>query len=315
MWACTSVAIAPPVELFEDKMTQILGNDWDKKATEVTSAYGGGVASESAAAHALKAGIPGTINFAHHVSGYFIEDPVDLLNSVLFLDRQDGDGLDAYYEPDPAGKDSKYKEAERMVDIDELFPNISSVFPAADLVVLAALLGRPDRKFDLTTHRFCQAFITWRRVALAIILAVNDSPGADYPRIHDLVQTHTIARTGRRKSGYASIACASPFEAVAAVLDWMTSVQGLPLSVLQGFCMFTRAGSVDPWLEDPKQSRRGDRFVYECSEWIQVMMHSEDFKSDEEPFPAVLNTLLRDKLSFLTCAVRVLSLLNSCVLM
>ena len=43
-------------------------------------------------------------NFAHHVSGYFMEDPVDLLNSVLFLDRQDDDGLDAYYEPDPAGR-------------------------------------------------------------------------------------------------------------------------------------------------------------------------------------------------------------------
>ena len=126
MWACTSAAIAPPVELFEDKKEQILGRDWGEKAVEATSAYGGGAASESAAAHALKAGIPGTINFAHHVSGYFMEDPVDLLNSVLFLDRQDGDGLDAYYEPDPAGKGSKYKEAERMVDIDELYTNTVS---------------------------------------------------------------------------------------------------------------------------------------------------------------------------------------------
>ena len=181
--------------------------------------------------------------------------------------------------------------------LDLIFASISSVFPAVDLTVLASLLGRPDNQFETSPNRFCQAVILWRKISFCILMAVSDAPGADYARLTDLLSTHTIDRAGKRKQGFANIACVSPFEAVASVLDWITSIHGVPISVLQAFCLFTRGGSVDPWLEDPKQSCRGDRFAYELGEFMQVLQNCRDFaKEEEETFMASVSPETREKL-------------------
>ena len=147
--------------------------------------------------------------------------------------------------------------------MDPLFKSVASVVPAADLTALAALLGRPSSKIETTPHRFCQAAMLWRRVAIAIMQAASDPPSSEYARLTDLVSEHSADRAGKRKAGFSNVVCVSPFEAVSSVVDWITSIKGLPLSVLQALCLIPRGGSCDPWLEDPKQSQRGGRFAYE----------------------------------------------------
>jgi len=72
-----------------------------------------------------------------------------------------------------------------------------------------------------------------------VIVFVNHSHSA--PRSRPVAQAST--------DGPASIVCCSPFDAVAAAAQWLTSVPGVPLSRLQAMCLLTCNGCSDPWLE------------------------------------------------------------------
>ena len=83
-----------------------------------------------------------------------------------------------------------------VVPIDALFGQIATTFPAADLTILAALLGRSNptpsphnpnpnpnpnpnhsHMIETTPYRFCQAVHVWRRVAIVIANCASDPPG------------------------------------------------------------------------------------------------------------------------------------------
>jgi hypothetical protein len=144
------------------------------------------------------------------------------------------------------------------------------LLPAADTAVMAAFLGRPDGSMEMTAHRVCQVVTFWRRTALAIVQAAYDPPSTEYPRVRDLVTAHTAAISGTKRTG-GNISCVSPFEAVSSAVDWVTSIRGLPLSLNQGLCILSRGGSVDPWLEDPKQTGRSNRIIYEIKEFLEAI--------------------------------------------
>lgn len=156
------------------------------------------------------------------------------------------------------------------VPLDKQIKKMSYLIPSIDITVLVSMLGRPDGSMELTPHRLCQVVSTWRRAALAIVTAAFDPPSSEYPRVGDLVTAHNANMTGRKRMGYGNISSVSPYEAVSSVIDWYTSIKGLPLSVVQGMCLMSRSGSCDPWLEDPKQSQRHQRLAYELNEMIDV---------------------------------------------
>ena len=89
--------------------------------------------------------------------------------------------------------------------------------------------------------------------------------------------------------------CVSPFEAVSSVLDWVTSIPSLPISVMQAFCLQSRSGGSDAWLEDPKQSCIGARFAYELAELLEIVNSSRSYTA-EDPLPASLPAKLMDEL-------------------
>jgi hypothetical protein len=286
VWACTSCSIIPPAELLGALQTK--GKSGNTKSSPTKPKDPTGSPSNYYADLLEPEG----------ADGFFVEDPVDIFNSIYTLSEVDKNNRKAEQDE----KFSKMSDVRRtfdsqtMLPLEAIYASISSVFPAVDLTIMACLLGRPDGQFETSPYRFCQAIIMWRRVSLAIVMAVKDAPGAEYARLTDLLSTHTIERAGKRKAGYSSIACVSPFEAVAAVLDWITSIHGVPISVLQAFALFTRGGSVDPWLEDPKQSCRGDRFSYELDEFMQVIQYCKDYESEETNFQAVFPPDLMERL-------------------
>lgn len=145
------------------------------------------------------------------------------------------------------------------------------LIPAADSAVMAAMLGRPDGSMEMTPHRICQVVTFWRRTALSIIQAAYDPPSTEYPRVKDLITAHTAAISGNKRMGYGNINCVSPFEAVSTSVDWVTSIKGLPISLNQALCILSRGGSCDPWLEDPKQTARSGRIIYEIKEFLDAI--------------------------------------------
>ena len=66
-------------------------------------------------------------------------------------------------------------------------------------------------------------------------------------RSHSAPRSRPVAQAS--SDGPASIVCCSPFDAVAAAAQWLTSVPGVPLSRLQAMCLLTCNGCSDPWLE------------------------------------------------------------------
>ena len=143
--------------------------------------------------------------------------------------------------------------------------------PSTDSAMIAAFLGRPDGSIELTPHRVCQVFTFWRRTALSIIECTYDPPSTEYPRIKDIVTAHSAAVSGNKRTAYGNVHCISPFEAVSTSLDWVTSIKGLPISLNQALCILSRGGSCDPWLEDPKQTGRKHRIIYELREFLDCI--------------------------------------------
>ena len=188
---------------------------------------------------------------------------------------------------------------------------LSTLIPSSDRVVLAAMLGRPDGSMEMTPHRLCQVYHIWRRTALAVVAAAFDPPSNEYPRAKDLITAHHAAVGGsnssKRTGQGGNIRCISPFEAVSVAVDWVTSIKGLPLSLVQGLCILSRGGSCDPWIEDPKQTCRTSRILYEINEFLDTMgcdipksmIHDELFQAS---WPAGIRSVLA-KLDLNSCEV------------
>lgn len=164
-----------------------------------------------------------------------------------------------------------------------LLGKLEPLLPACDILILYALLGRPDGSFDLTTHHVCQAVSLWRKVAYNIILLTLTSPSSEYPRLSELVQKHQIKNIGNKRMGAGNINCMSPFQSISINIDYLTSIQGVPLSILQAMSMVSKSGNVDIWLEDPKQSRRHERLMFEVRELIDLYNYHlpKSMKHDE----------------------------------
>eukprot|EP00981_Chlorochromonas_danica_P005459 scaffold1091_cov164-Ochromonas_danica.AAC.82 len=147
---------------------------------------------------------------------------------------------------------------------------LKPLLPSHDILILAALLGRPDGSIDLSTHRVCQATSLWRKVSYSLLLLTLTAPGSDYPRLSELIQKHHITNLGNKRMGYGNINCMSPFQSISINIDYLTSIHGAPLSILQAMSLLSKSGNVDVWMEDPKQSRRSDRLVQEIRELIDL---------------------------------------------
>eukprot|EP01038_Epipyxis_sp_PR26KG_P008891 gene8891-11991_t len=231
------------------------------------------IAREAAEAAAIKA------------KADFVRERLNQSQSVNELDDVDLDHLDLEdlaKTPDvpPIEKESTdlrelFQTISVHVPLERQMAKLSFILPTTDAFVLACFLGRPNGEMEFTAHRVCQTISCWRKVALTIIAAAMDPPEAEYPKTEDLISAHaataSIISTSRanQRPAYETISCISPFEAVSSVIDWITSIKGLPLSVLQSLALITRGGSCDPWLEDPKSSQRAKRFAYEVNELLE----------------------------------------------
>jgi hypothetical protein len=278
LWACSTLEINPPYDLIQNSL-----------------------------ARGLKESVPLALKF----TGIFSEDPVDLFNHLIdlptdlnaiqnqrddfqeLLARQDsmaptnggnasqsGANSSAYSEPPldtPNHNASEppdiYEILKQRVPFAHQMQKLASLFPHNDVQMMATLLGRPEGSFELTTHRVCQVIAMWRRTSIAIAQAAMDPPNSEYPRIQDIVTAHQASISGKKRMNYGNINCISPFEAVSIAIDYITSIHGLPISVLQAMMLLSRGGSVDPWMEDPKQSFRHERIVYEIQELVDMFTY------------------------------------------
>jgi hypothetical protein len=274
LWMCSVLEIIPPEDLLMNSL-----------------------------AKGLKEAIPETFT----PNGIFSEDPVDLYNSLIELptDRETVEQLARTYQSKlHLQQQQKQKEREAaqqlLMEGDErpgasggggggghgainIFEEMASyhplkstlhhleeLIPLKDCIIFAALLGRPEGSMEYTTHRICQVISIWRRVSIAMINVTLSPPSSEYPKIKELIISHNNSIVGRKRTENANIHCISPFAAVSSAIDYLTSIQGLPLSILQALAILSRTGSCDPWLEDPKQSFRHERLINEISEMLEL---------------------------------------------
>jgi hypothetical protein len=249
--------------------------------------------------------------------GFYKEDPSDIVNSIIGLRDEvyvaptsrhnTKEGMSAPSSPTksmpsspskPTRSDNDEKEEEvdhskrrtepnlQIFDLTELIPTdalakrIAPVMTKNDMTVLVSLLGRPGHQVEMTPYRFTQALCVWRKTALAILIALLDPPGYEYARMSDMLLENTATRTVNKKLGYVAISCMSPYASVSSIVDWLTSLQGIPLTVQQALCIMTRSGSVDPWLEDPNQTTRDQRLVYEVTELVESYSYKDSLGTE-----------------------------------
>lgn len=303
LWACSVCGINPPPDLIESLKFLFLDPNITNSNTK----------SEKRSFH-FNSSFSDANNVNQHMkysflnelttAGFYSDDPIDLVNNVLSVPNisssheEHSDEINSKANNTTHSSSSKnttgfhsngnfrfaetsYQEHLRnFADLSErepmdvVLPRILTAMPAVDGTILSCLLGRPGAMFETTPHRFCQAVALWRRAAIAIAAAAADPPGVEYPRMVDIIAQHSANKAGKRKLGYSNIVCISPFAAVSASIEWITSIQGLPLSVLSALTLLSKGGSCDIWLEDPKQSCRGMRFYDELKEFLDVMSSS-----------------------------------------
>jgi glucan-binding YG repeat protein len=309
MWACSVCSVPPPVELLQ-AFTSSQADKLNLEAQEHSKKLAAQYATSSR-------------------GSFFTDDPVDLVNSVLAVKERRGNHNDDENEAETAamrpsspgtpgspqhtspqhtarGQDQGESEQEptdvldltELISVKDFLLRIQSNLPGPDISVYLALLGRADGMMEITPHRFCQAVLNWRRAAIAATLAAVEAPGPEYSRIHDVVSEHMIERATKRRVGFSNVSCISPFEAMTHVLDWMTSIKCLPISTVQALCLITRAGSCDPWLEDPFLHFRKGRFPDEVKELVDLFF-SRDLGGDSTQIPAYFSGNIASTIEFL----------------
>ncbi|KAJ1416707.1 hypothetical protein B484DRAFT_401073, partial [Ochromonadaceae sp. CCMP2298] len=229
-----------------------------------------------------------SVAFTNDESYAHARSPVQIEDSVTM-----GEGEEVKYRNNTQ---KVYKSLSTSAPYLSQMHKLAHSIPAADAAVMAAFLGRPEGSMELTPHRVCQVVTFWRRTALSIIQAAFDPPSTEYPRVKDLVNAHAATISGTRRTS--AISCLSPFEAVSTAVDWVTSIKGLPLSYNQGLCIISRGGGCDPWLEDPRQTGRAGRVIYELKEFMESiasdipksMNHSEYLQA---AFPKHIDQMMK----------------------
>lgn len=221
-------------------------------------------------------------------TGIFSEDPVDLLNSIINLsgDGESNDKLSQQLKlreknADLSNKqrpiESKQNVMDTMKDSRTFLPTLRRLqqsLPFKDCVIFAAFLGRPDQTLEFTTHRVLQVVSLWRRVGIAMIKLVVSPPSSEYPRIQEIISTHHNQYTGRKRFQHSNIQCLTPLDNVSIASEYLTSIHGLPISLLQSVCLLSHSGNCDIWLEDPKQSFRSERLVQELLDFLDLYVYA-----------------------------------------
>ncbi len=161
----------------------------------------------------------------------------------------------------------------KKVPLAEQMEKLRPLLPESDCFIFSAFLGRPEGSFDMTVHTICQVASIWRRTSISIATLALSPPSTEYPRIQDIITAHNASITGKKRMGQGNINCVSPYETISSCIDYLTSIHGLPMSFLQAMCLLGNGGSVDPWLEDPKQSCRHERIMYEVQEYLSLLAY------------------------------------------
>lgn len=250
-------------------------------------------------------------------AGFFSEDPADIINSVLHLVMQtDEEALASKVANDKAGGKklkSEFDEQDLMkiihlddrVPLSEIIPLMKETIPPADMTILVALLGRPDGTLEVTPYRFTQAVYMWRKTALAVIQSLLDPPSPEYGSIKEKIIARDDEKEAIKRTESIAIPpfikCLTPFDTVSLILEEITTIKGIPLSILQGLSIVSRGGSCDPWFEDPNQSCRARRFIYEINEFVEVMS-CNDKLGTKVPFEGIFKPDIFEKLKPLDIA-------------
>jgi hypothetical protein len=301
-WTCASVGITPPRGLM-GRGTNNLYPDPDGYPQHMAGRADGKLGFADGLDDNVEKSTEPT---ASKPVRYADPDPVDLINSLLSLsefapekeeEKVTREGVLAVEEvvqstsqlndgsahENLIGKGEKIDLRTPLLDetsIDDFKERASEALPSIDLAVLMSILGRHDDMVDTSEFRVSQAAYFWRRTAMSVIICSTYSPGPEYPRLHDLIEEHVVARAARKNVGHAQVQSLSPFEVYSQTLNWITSMRGVPLSVLNSLCLQAKGGSCDPWLEDPVQSARGGRIEKMVTELVGVLNAAD---IDERP--------------------------------
>ena len=120
-----------------------------------------------------------------------------------------------------------------LISLHSFLKNVDDVLPTIDVAIIASVLGRPDWKIDLTPFRLSQTMYYWRLTAKHILLLAAYSPGPEYLRLSDIMQQHYVESIPKKNVSVTDVNCLSPFEGMTRSINWIASIKGLPLSVLQ----------------------------------------------------------------------------------
>eukprot|EP01031_Cornospumella_fuschlensis_P028976 gene28976-34969_t len=286
LWMCSVLEIQPPLDIV---------NSMDCKG--------------------LKETLPRGIKY----TGMFSDDPVDLMNTVLDLptdlhtvqkmtqefelavqfstQESMSDDVNLHQTYNKTTQINMLQTLHQKVPGNMLLAKLQPLLPLNDIRAICCLLGRPDYSIDLTVHRVCQAVSVWRKVSYSILLLSLTAPNSEYPRLSELVTLHHVNNMGNKRMGYGNITCMSPFQSISINIDYLTSIHGAPISILQAMCIMSKSGNVDVWLEDPKQSRRHERLVSEIREMVDLFSyHIPKSMRHDEYLQVILHSNIREVL-------------------
>ena len=209
----------------------------------------------------------------------FVPDSVEIINGILNISTEPVK-RDIYNRPTPV-KDLEESGADCRT-IYSFLRSTDDTLPILDIGLLAAFLSRPEWKIDVTSHRLSQVTYFWRLTTRAILQICSHSPGPEYPSLIDIMNIHYVASIPKKNVSVSDVVCISPFDNITSYVQWLTTIKGLPLSVLQALSIIARGGSCDPYLEDNKlcatfRINRLQKAIYEMLDLINIM----DIKADD----------------------------------
>ena len=286
VWSCTSCRVAPPMDPGEMDV-DFSGHPVEADPIDIVNSLLSipEFASEEAQMRAMLSS-----GAAASGTGETLGEQLGMGEDVMDITEDTMAGLAAQgRDVNFAGQGTNTNPLDSLVNtisVGEFMDRMGNVAPLSDIAALLALLGRHNSTVEVTYHRYFQATYIWRKVAMSMLTAILDPPGSEYTRLPDLINIHVVNKAGKRKVGLCDASCISPFEGVTNTLDWISSINGCPLSMLQSIAMVTRSGNVDPWLEDLKQSCRSVRFSYELTEMMDSYVCKDYEHLPNQPFQA-----------------------------
>lgn len=309
LWACSCTGALPPAEEFE----ALLGEDLTKMRTDIHDPRHRVTNTSFLSADPVD--FVNSILSIGKSAANVTKRNVDDSQSVMSADTKEETVAPISYEDTNLLKQFSLM---KQVHIEDLFPLlINNSMPASDLVAIAGVLGRPNCMVETTPNRFMQCYYFWRKTCIAILECAFDPPSPEFSEINDIISSHvaitqrkqrldarkdddsvvsagtkdTTKSKGTKSSIQSSnsepkVASLSPLASAKYIIDWITTIQQLPISTLQSLSIIARAGACDPWLEDPSQNKRGVRIVYELKELLGCYYYREyGLSKDHEKGP------------------------------